>query len=50
MKMGVFTHVHYCHADVLRGSHRPSLSLNKERETMQAFRDTNVSFVCILTL
>lgn len=46
MKIGVFTDVHYCGAEVLCGSRRPSLSLEKIREAMEAFSAEKVG-VCI---
>ena len=46
MKIGVFTDAHYCHADVLCGTRRPSLSLSKIREAMDMFREASVD-ICI---
>ena len=34
MKIGLFTDVHYCRADALGKTRRPSLSLRKLREAM----------------
>lgn len=42
MKIGLFTDSHYCGAEVLCGTRRPSLSLGKIREAMDAFRDAGV--------
>jgi len=46
MKIGIFTDAHYCHAEALCGTRRPSLSLSKIREAMEAFRAENVD-ICI---
>ena len=46
MKIGVFSDAHYCRADALCNTRRPSLSLAKVREAMDAFRLTGVD-VCI---
>ena len=46
MKIGVFTDAHYCHAEVLCNTRRPSLSLAKTREAMDAFRSAGVD-ACI---
>ncbi len=46
MKIGLFADAHYCHAEVLCGTRRPSLSLSKIREAMEAFRAENVD-ICI---
>lgn len=46
MKLGLFTDVHYCHADVLCNTRRPSLSLGKVRAAMEAFQGEAVD-LCI---
>jgi alkaline phosphatase len=46
MKIGLFADAHYCHADVLCGTRRPSLSLSKIREAMDVFREASVD-TCI---
>ena len=46
MKIGVFTDAHYCSAEVLCSTRRPSLSLEKIREAMEVFRAENVT-ACI---
>ena len=46
MKIGLFTDAHYCRAEVLCGTRRPSLSLSKIREAMESFRAENVD-ICI---
>ncbi len=38
MKLGIFTDSHYCGAEVLCETRRPSLSLGKIREAMEAFK------------
>lgn len=48
MKIGVFTDAHYCKADVLCDTRRPSLSLSKIREAMEAFAREAVDFcICL---
>ena len=48
MKIGVFTDAHYCRADVLCDTRRPSLSLSKIREAMKAFAREAVDFcICL---
>ena len=48
MKIGVFTDAHYCTADVLCDTRRPSLSLSKIREAMEAFARESVDFcICL---
>ncbi len=46
MKIGIFTDVHYCHAKRLCGTRRPSLSSDKLREAMTAFRKAGVD-ICL---
>lgn len=46
MKIGLFADAHYCHARVLCKTRRPSLSLSKIREAMEAFCEANVD-ICI---
>ena len=46
MKLGIFTDSHYCGAEVLCQTRRPSLSLSKIREAMEAFREEKVD-ACI---
>ncbi len=46
MKIGIFADAHYCHADALCGTRRPSLSLLKIREAMDAFSAAGVD-ICI---
>ena len=48
MKIGLFTDVHYCKADVLCTTRRPSLSLLKLREAMDAFKAAEVDFCLCL--
>ena len=48
MKIGIFTDVHYCHADVLCETRRPSLALPKLREAMDAFRAEGVDLCLCL--
>lgn len=42
MKIGLFTDVHYCKAEVLCTNRRPSLSIGKLREAMDAFKAEKV--------
>ena len=46
MKIGVFTDVHYCNAEVMCKTRRPLLSSVKIREAMEAFRAAKVD-LCI---
>lgn len=46
MKIGIFTDAHYCKAELLCRTRRPSLSLAKIREAMDAFRLAKVD-LCI---
>lgn len=46
MKIGFFSDPHYCRAEVLCGTRRPSLSLAKIREAMEAFKKANVD-ICV---
>lgn len=46
MKIGLFADAHYCQAEVLCGTRRPSLSLAKIREGIEALRAENVD-ICI---
>lgn len=48
MKIGIFTDVHYCKVEVLCETRRPSLSLKKLKEAMDAFRSENVDFCLCL--
>ena len=48
MKLGIFSDSHYCGAEVLCRTRRPSLSLSKIREAMDAFREAKVdACVCL---
>lgn len=46
MKIGIFTDSHYCKAEVLCKTRRPSLSLKKIAEAMDAFKEASVD-MCI---
>ncbi len=44
MKIGLFSDAHYCHAESLDNTRRPSLSLGKIKEAMQVFKRENVDY------
>ena len=46
MKLGLFTDVHYCHADILCKTRRPLLSIGKLHEAMEFFKSKGVE-LCI---
>lgn len=46
MKIGLFTDPHYCKAEILCRTRRPSLSLSKVKEAMETFRKEGVE-LCI---
>ena len=46
MRLGLFADPHYCNAEILCRTRRPSLSLNKIAEAMDAFRQSDVD-LCI---
>ena len=46
MKIGLFTDPHYCKAEILCRTRRPSLSLSKVKEAMETFRKDGVE-LCI---
>lgn len=46
MKLGFFADSHYCRAETLCRTRRPSLSLNKVKEAMETFREEGVD-ICI---
>ena len=48
MKIGIFTDVHYCKAEVLCETRRPSMSLGKLKEAMDAFKSASVDFCLCL--
>ena len=48
MKIGIFTDEHYCRADALCRTRRPSLSLLKIREAMESFRAAAVDLCLCL--
>lgn len=48
MKIGLFTDCHYCKAEYLGPTRRPSLSMNKIREAMDEFKSKNVDMVFCL--
>ena len=48
MKLGLFTDVHYCDADVLCETRRPRLSLDKLKEAMEAFKREKVDLCLCL--
>lgn len=48
MRLGIFTDSHYCKVEVLCKTRRPSLSLQKITEAMDAFQAASVDFcVCL---
>lgn len=48
MRLGIFTDSHYCKVEVLCKTRRPSLSLKKIAEAMDAFQAASVDFcVCL---
>ena len=42
MKLGIFTDSHYCNAESMDNTRRPSLSLDKIKDAMKAFADAKV--------
>ncbi|MBE6632911.1 MAG: hypothetical protein E7620_01060 [Ruminococcaceae bacterium] len=48
MKLGLFSDSHYCKLATSCGTRRPSLSLGKLREAMDAFREEKVDYVLCL--